>query len=148
MPLPLHPKRRARSHRRRGLTRLGVSSVEFAIIANILLLIILTCMEFARMNMVRNLSQDAAYYAARAAIVPGATSEEATAVAGGIMGSLLNNGYEVNVSSIGTDSTSVTVTVSVDMGEVALFAPFFLPTSDLSSTVRMRTERYDGFYEQ
>ncbi|TWU49382.1 TadE/TadG family type IV pilus assembly protein [Rubripirellula reticaptiva] len=148
MPHPLHPKRRARSHRRRGLSRLGVSSVEFAIIANILLLIILTCMEFARMNMVRNLSQDAAYYAARVAIVPGATSEEAVNEASRIMGSLLNNGYEVNVSSIGTDSTSVTVTVTVDMGEVALFAPFFLPTSDLSSTVRMRTERYDGFYEQ
>ncbi|QDT06667.1 TadE-like protein [Rubripirellula lacrimiformis] len=137
-----------RRRRRCGQSRLGASAVEFAIIANILLLIILTCMEFARMNMVRNLAQDAAYYAARHAIVPGATSAEAEGEANRIMGSLLTNGYSVAVSELDSESTNVTVTVTVDLGEVAMFAPFFLPESDISSTVRMRTERYDGFYEQ
>ncbi|TWU59910.1 TadE-like protein [Rubripirellula tenax] len=148
MNLPSPHQRRTRRRRRSGESRLGASAVEFAIVANILLLIILTCMEFARMNMVRNLAQDAAYFAARHAIVPGANAAEAEGEANRIMGSLLSNGYQVDVSEIDVDSTDVTVTVTVDLGEVALFAPFFLPTSDISSTVRMRTERYDGFYEQ
>ncbi len=70
-------RRSTRRQRRQGDSRLGVSTVEFAIVANILFIMILTCMEFARMNMVRNLAQDAAYFGARHAIVPGATAAEA-----------------------------------------------------------------------
>lgn len=138
----------SRRARRNGDSRFGASAVEFAIIANILLIMILTCMEFARMNMVRNLSQDAAYFAARSAIVPGATSAEAVAEADSVMLSMLSNGYDVQVSDLDEDATEVTVTVSVDLGEVALFAPYFLPSTDFQSVATMRTERYDHFYEQ
>lgn len=134
--------------RRKADIRLGASAVEFAIIANILLIMILTCMEFARLNMVRNLSQDAAYFAARQAMVPGATAAEAEAEVDRIMGSLLSNGYSATISPLDDDSTSVTVTVSVDLGDVALFAPLFMPDQTLDTTVRMQTERYDGFYQQ
>jgi Flp pilus assembly protein TadG len=134
--------------RLRGNDRLGASLVEFAIVSNLLLITILTCMEFARMNMVRNLAQDAAYYAARHAIVPGATPGEAVAEASRIMGSLLNNGYTVRVSPLDGDSRFVDVTVSVNMGEVALFAPLFLPQRTVDTRVRMRTERYSGFFQQ
>ncbi len=122
--------------------------VEFAIIANLMFVVILTCIEFARMNMVRNLAQDAAYYAARHAIVPGATRAEAEEQAERIMSSMLTNGYRVSVSDLDFDSKEISVEVAVDLGEVALFAPLFLPTSEISTTARMRTERYDGFYEQ
>ncbi len=127
---------------------MGASAVEFAIVANVLFMIILTCMEFARMNMVRNLAQDAAYFAARQAIVPGATAAEAQAEANRIMGSLLNNGYTVAVTDLSSNSTFVDVTVTVDMGAVAMFAPFFLPETNVATHVRMRTERYEGFYQQ
>ena len=143
------PKRAAtRRARRKGDSRFGASAVEFAIIANILLIMILTCMEFARMNMVRNLSQDAAYFAARHAIVPGATAAEAQEQAALVMQTMLSNGYDVEVSEIDSESDEITVTVSVDLGEVALFAPYFLPTTDYRSVATMRTERYDHFYEQ
>lgn len=128
--------------------RSGVSTVEFAVVANILLLMILTCLEFARLNMVRNLANDAAYFAARHAIVPGATSEEAKAEADRIMSSMLSNGYEIRVNDVNADASDVTVTVAVDLFEVALFAPYFLPDSTLETTARMRTERYEGFFEQ
>ncbi len=138
----------AQRRRRKGDKRWGASAVEFAIVANIMMIMILACMEFARMNMVRNLAQDAAYFAARQAIVPGATSTEAIEEAESIMDSMLSNGYTVTVSEIDKDSTDITVTVAVDLTEVALFAPYFLPDTTIQTVARMRTERYDHFYEQ
>ena len=135
-----------RRRRVKGAIRRGASAVEFAIVANILLIMILTCLEFARMNMVRNLAQDAAYYAARQAMVPGATASEAEAEVERIMGALLSNGYYASISPLDENSSSVTVTVGVDFAEVALFAPLFMPNSVIETTVRMRTERYDGFF--
>jgi len=128
--------------------RWGATAVEFAIVANILMIMILTCMEFARMNMVRNLMQDAAYFAARHAVVPGATAGEAIEAADTIMGSMLSNGYTITVSDLNETSADINVTVEVDLGAVALFAPYFLPETTISTTANMRTERYAGFYQQ
>jgi Flp pilus assembly protein TadG len=122
--------------------------VEFAIVANILFMMILACMEFARMNMVRNLAQDAAYFAARHAIVPGATADEAIIEADRVMSTMLSNGYSVDVVALDKESTEVAVTVAVDLTEVALFAPYFLPDTEIQTVARMRTERYDHFYQQ
>ena len=128
--------------------RKGAAMVEFAIMANIMFVIILTCMEFARMNMVRNLAQDAAYYAARVAIVPGATEDEAVEEAERIMDSLIPGAYTVDVTDLDADAENITVTVEVDLDDVALFAPMFLPNATISTDAHMRTERYDGFFEQ
>jgi Flp pilus assembly protein TadG len=129
--------------------RTGAAMVEFAIVANLMFMVILTCMEFARMNMVRNLAQDAAYFAARTAIVPGATADEATDAAENIMNTMISeNSYTTTVGNLDSDSGEVVVTVSVDLDDVAFFAPLFLPQSTITTTARMRTERYDGFYEQ
>ncbi|WP_372723005.1 TadE/TadG family type IV pilus assembly protein [Novipirellula sp.] len=123
--------------------------VEFAIVANLMFVMIFTCMEFARMNMARNLAQDAAYFAARTAMVPGATRAEAIAEADRIMGSLLDdNGYDVTVSDVNFDSPTITVTVSVDLQAIAMFTPMFLPNTTIETQAVMKTERYEGFYEQ
>jgi len=122
--------------------------VEFAIVANVLFLVTFTCMEFARVNMIRNLAQDAAYFAARHAIVPGASSGEAVAEAERIMSAMVSNGYTVDVEAIDDESEQVAVTVSVDLNEVALFAPMFLGDAVIETTAVMRTERYSGFYQQ
>ncbi len=142
-------RHRTAKHRIAGRdSRLGASIVEFAIVANIMLVMTLTCMEFARLNMVRNLSQDAAYFAARHAIVPGATSAEAVAEAERIMSSMITNGFTVSVSDLDADASEITVTVAVDLTEVALFAPLFLPDTTIEAVARIKTERYDGFYQQ
>ena len=152
MNVPVSRKRprnqRRRYSRRRAETRLGASAVEFAIVANVMFVMILACMEFARMNMVRNLAQDAAYYAARHAIVPGANASEAQDQAEQIMDSMMAGGYSVTVTDVGADSTDISVTVDVDLTSVALFAPYFLTDTTISATARMNTERYEGFYEQ
>lgn len=140
-------RKRAASRRRRADKRTGAAVVEFAIVANVLFVMILTCMEFARMNMVRNLVQDAAYFAARHVIVPGATSAEGVAEADRIMSSMLSSGYTVEISDLDFDATQVTVTVSVDLDHVALFVPMFIQNATIESTARVRTERYSGFYQ-
>ena len=137
-----------RRRRRNGQQRRGATMVEFAIVANLLMIMILTCMEFARMNMARNLMQDAAYFGARHAVVPGATQDEAIDAAETILSSMLSNGYTVTVSDLDADSEEIDVTVEIDLGEVALFAPYFLPETTISTTANMRTERYSGFYQQ
>lgn len=145
-------KRQRRRTTKRCITkagaRLGAAAVEFAIVANIFLVMTFTCMEFARMNMVRNLAQDAAYFAARHSIVPGATTAEAIAEADRIMSSMITNGYTVAVSDLDDEATHVSVTVQVDLAQVAFFAPFFLPDTTIETVARIRTERYDGFYQQ
>lgn len=147
MKANIRPRRRtiARQHRNR---RRGAAAVEFAICANIFFVLIFTCMEFARMNMIRNLAQDAAYFAARQAMVPGATEAEAIAAADEVMGMMTTSGYEVDVEPLTSNAANVVVTVTVDFDEIALFAPMFLPNTTIESTARIRTERYDGFFEQ
>jgi len=139
---------RIQRRRRTRRQRLGATTVEFAIVANVFLLTIFTCIEFARMNMIRNLAQDAAYAAARHVIVPGATRDEAIERADNVMGMMTSHGYVVDVNDIDEDTGEVVVTVSVDFDEVALMAPRFLPNATLETTARMKTERYEGFYEQ
>lgn len=129
--------------------RTGAAMVEFAIVANILFVSILACFEIARMNMVRNMAQDAAYFAARQAIVPGATVEEATLQATQLMDSMVSpDGYTVNVTPLDGDTEEIVVTVTVDLDAVALFTPIFLPNAQIETEAHMNTERYDGFYEQ
>jgi Flp pilus assembly protein TadG len=130
------------------MQRRGATMVEFAIVANLFMIMILTCMEFARMNMARNLMQDAAYFGARHAVVPGATQDEAIDAAESVLESMLSNGYNVTVSDLDADAEEIDVTVEIDLGEVALFAPYFLPETTISTTANMRTERYSGFYQQ
>ena len=100
------------------------------------------------MNMARNLAQDAAYYAARTAIVPGASAAEAEAEANRIMGSMFAHGVTVECSEIGDETEEVTVRVAVELNEIALFTPMFLGDIELESVAKMQTERYSGFYEQ
>lgn len=128
--------------------RLGSAIVEFAIVANIVFLTVLISIEFVRMNLVRNLMQDAAYAAVRHTIVPGATAAEAVNKAEQLMGSLLETGYSVTVSNINEGSDSVSVTVIVNMNEVALFTPLFFNNKTLEATASLNTERYAGFYLQ
>lgn len=136
------------SRRRKRNDRLGATAVEFAVVANVMFVLMMTCMEFARLNMVRNLAQDAAYFAARQVIVVGADESEAIAEADRIMSSMLTNGYTITVDPMDFDEQFAEVVVSVDLNDVALFAPMFLPNTNLETRARLRTERYSGFYEQ
>ena len=125
----------------------GVSAVEFAMVAPVFLLVVFTCIEFTRLSMIKNMVQEAAYYAARDAMVPGATAEECEAAAHRILGRLGNKSATVlinNGQGIDDLSDEVSVTVSVPLSESTLFFPFPVGDMTLSSTAIMQTERYSG----
>ncbi len=133
---------------RRGPKRIAATLVEFAVVCNVLFVSIAACMEFTRMNMARNLVQDAAYFAARTAIVPGATAAEAEAEGERIMSAIFNNGYTVTCNAISDETEEVSVRVAVSLDEVAFFVPMFLGGIEIESTANMKTERYSGYYQQ
>lgn len=142
-PVSQHEDKRAPHF---GKNRVGAATVEFAIVANLLFILIFTSFEFARLHLARNLAQDAAYYAARKAMVPGATAAEANAEATRILGSMFDTGYTVTVQTLDENSESVVVTVTIDLKEVAFFTPMFLPDEDITSVASLKTERYRGYY--
>ncbi len=146
----LQPGNLRRLLRHRIQNRHGATAVEFALVAPIFFLVTFICIEFCRLNMIRNLVQDAAYFAARSAMVPGATSPEAIAEANRILGFMNTEGASVIINEdqpLDDDSTVISVTVTVPASENSLFIPKFTGDIEFSSTATMRTERYDGFYD-
>ncbi len=137
----------------RGTTqRTGAAAVEFAMVAPIFFLVVFICIEFVRLNMIRNLTQDAAYFAARSAMVPGATADEAIAEANRILGFMNTQGANVVVNEdasgeLNDDSTEISVTITVPMDQNSFLIPQFTGEITFTSTATMRTERYDGFYD-
>lgn len=137
------------ARRQRG-RRNGAALVEFAIVVPVFTLLLFTCIEFARLNMIRNLMQDAAYYASRHCIVPGATEEEALAEARRILNAMGTRGATVVINDgngLDENSAAVKVRITVPIAENALLTSRFTNHIVLTSESVMRTERYDGYYD-
>src|SRR6185295_7284523 len=83
---------------RRSKLRRGAVAVEFAITAPIFFLFLLAAFEFGWMNVIRHTADNAAYEAARAAMVPGATAAEAKTKANSILGVVGARGAIVTVT--------------------------------------------------
>ena len=142
--------RRNRRLRKKNQSRDGAVLVEFAFVFPLFILIVFTCIEFARLNMIRNMMQDAAYYSARACIVPGATESEAEAEAARFLSSMGTRDAQVIINDgAGLDENSafVNVRIEVPIASNALLASKFTGDLVLSAEATMRTERYDGFYD-
>jgi Flp pilus assembly protein TadG len=134
----------------RSRTRIGAAAVEFALVAPVFIVIVFICIEFCRLNMIRNLTNDAAYFAARNAMVPGATADEAIAAANEVLGYMNTQGATVIINEeagLNEDSEVVSVTVNVPVSENSFLVPQFTGDMTISATATMRTERYDGFYD-
>jgi len=129
-------KRRPRNRRK------GAAAVEFAITAPVLFLFVFTSVEFARMNMIRHTVDNAAYEAARAGIVPGATSENVEGRARSIMSYVGAVGVDVVITPtvILPETEEVTVEVSVPCNHNGFLAPHFFADSVLAGTTTMTRE--------
>ena len=129
--------RRTRPSRRRGAV-----AVEFAVAASVLFLMIFASLEFARMNMIRHSVDNAAYEAARTAIVPGATAAEAEATARSIMQVIWATGVQVDVdpSVIQNSTPEVVVTVSVPADSNGFIAPHFFRGKSFVGQCRLTRE--------
>jgi Flp pilus assembly protein TadG len=139
----LMKSRRNLGSNRRCDPRTGAVAVEFAITAPIFLLFLLAAFEFGWLSVMRHTADNAAYEAARTAIVPGATAAEAVSKATSLLNVVGARGATINItpSIITNSTTSVTVAVDLPMSSNGLITPRFTGKTVLHSVATLRTER-------
>lgn len=127
----------------RNFCRQGATAVEFAIVAPIFFLLLLASFEFSRLNVLRHTADNAAYEAARNAMVPGATAAEAIAKANSILRVVGTRGAQVTVNptTLGPDVDSINVRIDIPLSQNGWVVPRFTRGSTLTAQSTLRTER-------
>jgi Flp pilus assembly protein TadG len=123
--------------------RRGAAAVEFALTAPVFFVFLLGAFEFGWLNVIRHTADNAAYEAARAAMVPGATAAEAVAKATGLLDIVGARGARVTVTPavLSPDTNQVTVAIDVPMSSNGLIVPRFSSQTTLRSSSTLQTER-------
>ena len=123
--------------------RRGATAVEFALTVPVFFLFLLAAFEFGWLNVIRHTADNAAYEAARTAMVPGATAAEAVAKANGLLNIVGARGASVTVtpSILTAETDEVTVAIDIPMAQNGLIVPRFSSNTTLRSSSSLRTER-------
>ncbi len=98
----------------------------------------------------RNLTQNAAYEAARTVITEGSTNQDAIDQANLILSRFGATAATIDVNggqAIGFDTPSVTVRIEVPMSENSLVFPQLYNGKSVVAEVTLNTERYRGFFD-
>jgi Flp pilus assembly protein TadG len=130
-------------NRQRAVRRTGAAAVEFAIVAPIFFIFVLGSLEFGRLNVIRHTADQAAYEAARHAMVPGATAAEARTRADRMLRIVGARGARVGVAPavLGPDVDEIIVTVDIPMNQNGWITPRFTRNSTIHAVSRLKTER-------
>jgi Flp pilus assembly protein TadG len=133
---------RRRNVRARCRNRRGAALVEFALTSGLLFFIVLSAIEFMRVNTIVNTSENAAYEGARTAIVPGATAADAIAAAQEMLDVIGTRSAVVTVepATIQTDTSEITVTVQVPLNANSFIAPKFFLGKTLTKACTLSRE--------
>ena len=137
--------------------RKGAAAVEFAFVAPVFIIAIAFCFEFARISMLRNLAQNAAYEACRLAMMEGSTEQDGQDRAIEVLSRLDTAGATVTTTyepilredgSVAEARAFVTTTVSVPLGENSIVFPASaFGAHAINAETRLRSERYIGFFQ-
>ena len=150
-------KRTIRLAKRRE--RRGTTAVEFSLAFPVLIVMTFFCFDMARLSMMRNLANNAAYETARFAMMEGATQAEAQAVANGILARLGTRQAIIDINGgevLSGPSQSVDVTITIPMKPNAFILDEVLGLmgftnswgeESIVSQIGLRKERYEGFFE-
>ena len=132
-----HIAHRRASHRR------GATAVEFALVAPAFFLVLFAMFEFSRLNVLRHTADNAAYEAARVAMVPGASAAEATDAAAQLLAIIGARGASITIDPpvITTDTDSVTVAIVIPLDQNGWVVPRFTRGRQISAQTTLRTER-------
>ncbi|MEM9658474.1 MAG: TadE family protein [Planctomycetota bacterium] len=139
-------RKRRRAVRRSSGRRCGATAVEFAIAAPIFFVFAMAAFEFGRLNVIRHTADNAAYEAARYAMVPGASSSDALAKADSIMRTVGTRGARIAVSPPVIDSSveQITVTVDVPLDQNGWITPKFTASRSIQASCTLQTERAEN----
>lgn len=129
--------------------RRGGASLEFAVVAPTLFLVIFASFEFSRLALMRSLANSAAYEACRYAIVEGATRQDGLDEANRILARLntqnaiieLNDGAEITPTT-----QEVKVEVHIPMEDNSFLMSSLFKDKYVSTEIILRTEKYAGYY--
>jgi Flp pilus assembly protein TadG len=124
--------------------RSGVVMVEFALCAPILFFFFFTAFEFARVNMIRQSIENAAYEGSRRGIVPGATADDCRNAARAVLNSISAHVANITISppELKANTNEVTVRIDVPINNNSWVAPYFFKDMTISSSMTMRRERF------
>ena len=130
-------------HWKLATQRTGAAAVEFAIVAPMFFILVLGSLEFGRLNVIRHTADQAAYEAARHAMVPGATVAEARQHADRMLRIVGTRGAQIDVqpAELGPDVDEITVTVEVPLGQNGWITPRFTQNTTIRALSRLKTER-------
>ncbi|MBX3420811.1 MAG: pilus assembly protein [Pirellulaceae bacterium] len=134
-----------RLSRRKTQRRRGAATVEFAVIAPLMMVLTMGMIEVGRMVMVKQIMVNASREGARLGALPGVSNSEVVArVQQELAGSNVS-GVQVNVNPIGlavaAAGTPVTVSLSVPSSSVSWLAtPMLQFSSNLQASTTMRRE--------
>ncbi len=134
---------RQKQRKTAGDERRGSVTVETAIVLPILFAIMFASVDCARLNMLRNSAQNAAYEGARNAIVPGATATNASAAANKVLSAVgvKNAIVTVSPSVITSETDTVTVTITVPLKDNSWMASSAKTTKNMVRTCTMSIEK-------
>lgn len=123
--------------------RTGATIAEVAVMMPIFVVIIFAMFEFTRMAVLRHTADNAAYEAARVAMVTGGTAQDALNEANRILNIVRTNGAQVTVQpSVITDATEqITVQIDIPMDANGWILPKFTAGQQIVSSCTLRTER-------
>jgi Flp pilus assembly protein TadG len=129
-------RRSAKTNRR------GAFTVEFAICSGLFFMILMTGIEFSRFMYARHAVDQAAYEAARRAILPGATTADAVDTATSILAAtgIRNATIQVSPESITSSTETVTVTIRSNFADNTWMGPMFLGCAILDSSLTLDHE--------
>jgi Flp pilus assembly protein TadG len=123
--------------------RRGVAAVEFAFVAPIFFLILVAAFEFGRLNVMRHTADNAAYEAARHAMVPGATADEAAEKARKLLNVVGTRGARITVDPpvLGPNVDRINVSIEVPLSQNGWITPRMTRAKTIRATSTLATER-------
>jgi Flp pilus assembly protein TadG len=126
----------------RNSPRRGVAALEFAVVAIPFFFFMFACIEFGRMNTVRQTVNNAAYEGARTCVVPNAKAAEGIAAAQSVLDAvgIRNASITVTPSTIASTTTDVTVKVTAPLGSNLWVTPVFLGSTTVASSCSLKVD--------
>jgi Flp pilus assembly protein TadG len=123
--------------------RRGATAVEFAITLPVFLVFLLAAFEFGWLNVLRHTADNAAYEAARAAIVPGSNQTDAQNKATNLLNIVGARKAKITITPnpVTVDTEKVTVSIEIPMDSNGLIAPRFTGKTKIVASSTLRTER-------
>ena len=125
----------------------GVVTVELAFVIALFFVFVFAGVEFGRLTMLRHTADNAAYEAARSAVVPGATAADAIARANELvnLAGLNNAQIQVTPNPITENTSAITVAVQIPVGSNSWATPSWIAGgTSVAGESTMMTERVNA----